>query len=242
MRRALTILTSLALTSITLPAMAGPIATATAYAQYGLTATPLDPDVDLSAIHATFQSQAGASFSGNGTMSETDLQGPNLFQISITAEVPGQGQAHGVGSLDYAVQLTNTSNQAITFDLSWDFSSSIGSTATVDRGEFQTASFRSLIDGLLVGDTHFCGLSDGGFQADLSGTTEDHGGQRSCYISNSDSSMNGGPITIAAGQTITGGFGSLQVFADATVPEPATAFLLGFGALSLAGMRSIRRA
>jgi hypothetical protein len=240
MRRAMPILASLALSSITLPAMAGPIATATAYTQYSLMNSSLDPTADLSAIHTTFDSSVSTSFSGNGTTSETDTRGPNLFQISVTAAVSGQGQAHSFGGLDYTVQFTNISDQDMTVDLWWSFSSSIGSTATIDLGGFQTAGFRSFIDGTLVGDTHYCTVSDSGFQADMTGTFEDHAGQRTCYISAADSSLNGGPIVIGAGDTITG-FGSLEVFADATVPEPATAILLGLGVLSLVGVRSIKR-
>jgi len=240
MRRAVSTVALLALPLFSAPAVAGPIATATAYTQYSLTADLSDPNADLSAIVATFTPSVTSSFSGNGTTSETDTQGPSLFQVSVTASLDHSGQARAFANLNYAVQFTNTSDQDITFHLLWDFSSSIGSTATIDVGKFERAGYLSTISGLSVGDNHSCQFGDNSFQGDIGSITETIGGRTRCYVQSADSSMSDNTFLVHAGKTITGGFGDLQVTANVSVPEPMSAALLGIGVLAIGAARSSR--
>ncbi|MBN9559855.1 MAG: hypothetical protein J0H14_03880 [Alphaproteobacteria bacterium] len=238
MRCAVPILAFLASPLLSIPAAAGPIATATAYTQYSMMTDVADPNADLSVIKATFTPSVTSSFSATGMAIETDTQGPNLFKVSVTASVDHSGQAYASATLNYLVQFTNTSDQDITFRLLWDFSSSIGSSATIDVGKFESAGYLSTINGLGVGDNHFCQVNDNGFQGDPGGTTETHAGRTTCFVQSSDSSMSDRTILLRAGETITGGFGDLQVTANVSVPEPMSAALIAFGALALGVARS----
>ena len=240
MRRAVSTVALLALPLFSAPAVAGPIATATAYTQYSLTADLSDPNADLSAIVATFTPSVTSSFFGNGTTSETDTQGPNLFQVSVTASLDHPGQARAFATLSYFVQFTNTSTRDITFELLWDYSSSIGTTATIDDNKFDKAGYLSTISGLYVGDNHFCQGSDNGYQGDVGSTTETIGGRTICSVLSADSSLSQTMILLHAGETITGGFGDLQVTANVSVPEPMSAMLMGLGVLALGAARSRR--
>jgi hypothetical protein len=241
MRRAVSILALLATPFLSIPALAGPIATATAYTQYAIAVDLNDPNADLSAIKATFVPSVTSSFSGNGATSEMDTQGPDLFQISVTASLDHSGQAGASATLNYSVQFTNTSDQDITFHLLWDFSSSIGSTATIDDGKFERAGYLSTISGFYVGDNHSCQLSDHGYQGDVGSTTETMGGRTTCYVQSADSSLSDTMILIHAGETVLGGFGDLQVAANVSVPEPMSATLLGLGVLAIGAARSSSR-
>jgi hypothetical protein len=240
MRCAVPTLALLALPLLSVPAAAGPIATATAYTGYSIIADVADPNADLSAIKATFTPSVTRSFSGNGMTSETDTQGPDLFKVSVTAllDHPGQAYAYASATLDYLVEFTNTSDQDIIFHLLWDFSSSIGSAATIDVGKLERAGYSSTINGLGVGDNHFCQVNDNGFQGDFGSMTETHAGQTTCFVQSADSSMSDSTILIHGGETITGGFGDLQVTASVSVPEPMSATLMAFGVLALGAARS----
>src|SRR5690348_16823799 len=102
MRRAVPTLALLALPLLSVPAAAGPVATATAYTRYYMMTDVADPNADLSVIKATFTPSVTSSFSGNGMTSETDTQGPDLFQVSVTASVDHSGQAYASATLNYS--------------------------------------------------------------------------------------------------------------------------------------------
>lgn len=218
----------------------GPIATAQAEVYFGFTG-------DTGALRV--RNQDGTKWTehdgtGKFTPSGTALQVGHLeTYASAWLTKFGEENAQSLVTLP-SMALTNTSKNPITVHLQTDFSSSLGSYASVNDPHHQTASFLSTITGFLGGDYHYCSLAPGDNEMDVTATTETVSGRTTCYINAADSSEGFWDYTIAPKSTVmTGEYGLWSTVSvtwvdpPPSVPEPMTAALIGTGLLGLLASR-----
>ncbi len=219
------------------PALAGPMAEATAYVSI------LSSGGDDLAFSDTISVQSTSS--GNGIVSVSETANAKYISADVVASLDGYGESYVSEGVSLGVTITNVSSLPFSGALvSVDFSASRGSGASIDQastdvGSTEAASFSSVLGGTGAGDFHTCSLSPSAYE--VSGAEESTtGGQNYCTVPSPDFDVWNFYVYLDPGESETLGTYALSVSAQVAwtpVPEPASINLFVSSIVALTMLR-----